>query len=281
MIELHDGRDVSITRRVPTQALEHAKMDWGRRDPLLATGDDRGTHEVVVDDVGEVVGREAVGFQDHDIGVVVLKLDLAADGIVEFDFAIMVAKGTETDDPGDAGFDLRDPLINAEIPVAGVFPIVSGKDFVGLLDFADGVKVLGGAEIRIGGAIDDHLFDDGAVDVAAFGLLIGPIGAFVAVRRVALIGNDAELAKLLDEQVAASGNGAFGVRILQTEEIDAAGLFSQGVGNEGREEASGVKKAGRGWGETSDLSPLLQAARRVFGFQIIDRHRDVGEEELS
>jgi hypothetical protein len=48
-------------------------------------------HEVVIANVGEVIGRKAIALQNDDIDIVILKLDLAADRIDERGLLIVIA----------------------------------------------------------------------------------------------------------------------------------------------------------------------------------------------
>ena len=87
-------------------------MDWGRWDPFLTTGDDGRSHEMVIDDVSEVIGWEAIGLHDDDIDIVVGEFELTSDGILELDLLIVVPHRLITDDPWGSGFDLLDLLVD-------------------------------------------------------------------------------------------------------------------------------------------------------------------------
>ena len=114
-------------------------MNRGGRNPFFAAGDHRRAHEMVVDDVGEVIGRKAVGLEDDDVGIVILEFDFAADRVDEFGLALVVAFAAEADDPRGAGFDTLDTLLVGEVAVPGIDAIVAGKDFALFLRLADGV----------------------------------------------------------------------------------------------------------------------------------------------
>ncbi len=59
-------------------------MFWGGGDPLLGADDVGDLHEVVVDDVGEMVSGEAVGLHQHlVVDVRVLEGDVAAQFVAE------------------------------------------------------------------------------------------------------------------------------------------------------------------------------------------------------
>ena len=216
-------------------------------DPLLAAGDHRRAHEVIVDDVGEVIGRKAVGLQDDDVGVVFLQFDFAADDVGEFDFAVMVAIRVETDDPGSSCLNARNALLVGEIAVAGIFAIIARKRLDGLLLLTNGIEILGGAEVRIGPALGNEVFDDGLVDVGTRGLLIWPVSADIAVWVISFVRLDSKIGELIDEVLSAALDGALGIRVLKAEAINALCLLRRHAGNHGREKRARMKEArGRG-----------------------------------
>ncbi len=52
-------------RRLPAEGLVEQHVLRCRRNPFLGANDVGDTHEVIVDDVGEMVSREAVGLHEH------------------------------------------------------------------------------------------------------------------------------------------------------------------------------------------------------------------------
>ena len=80
----HDGRAVHIGGDVPAKALIE-QVILGGRGQILAAADHVGNaHQVVVDDVGEVIGGQAVTLDKHlVVQGLVLHGDVAEDGIVE------------------------------------------------------------------------------------------------------------------------------------------------------------------------------------------------------
>jgi hypothetical protein len=76
-------------------------MFGGRRNPLLAAHYMGDTHQMVVDDIGKMIGRQAVRFHQHlhiDDGI--FKLNLAAQRVLHHAFAF--ARDFHTDDVGYA-----------------------------------------------------------------------------------------------------------------------------------------------------------------------------------
>ena len=82
-------------RQLPAEGLVEQHVLGRGGDPLLGADDVGDLHEVVVDDVGEVVGREAVGLEQHlVVDVVVREGDVAAQ---------LVAEGWSRPRPGLSG----------------------------------------------------------------------------------------------------------------------------------------------------------------------------------
>ncbi len=70
--------------RGPAEILVQQQMLGSRREPLLAADHVRDLHQVVVDDVGEVIRRQAVGLQQHlHVDRRVLERDRSAREIVD------------------------------------------------------------------------------------------------------------------------------------------------------------------------------------------------------
>ena len=79
LVEVAQQGHVPEARQLPAEGLVEQHVLGGGRDPLLGADDVGDLHEVVVDDVGEVIGGEAVGLeQDLVVDVVVGEGDGAA-----------------------------------------------------------------------------------------------------------------------------------------------------------------------------------------------------------
>ena len=71
-------------RKLPAEGVVEEDVLGGRGDPLFGADDIGDAHEVVVDDVGEVIGGEAVGLhEDLIVDVGVLEGDVAAEFVAE------------------------------------------------------------------------------------------------------------------------------------------------------------------------------------------------------
>ena len=78
---IQDQRHVRVDRHLPAERAVEVHVQRHAADPLVPAQDVRDRHEVVIDDVREVVGREAVRFDQDRIAhlAVVPRLELADD----------------------------------------------------------------------------------------------------------------------------------------------------------------------------------------------------------
>ena len=70
----------------------------------------RRAHQMVVHRVCKMIGGDAVGFQKHEILVVFGHFDRALDKIGEFDAILLISRGTQPHDIGEACLDLLQRL---------------------------------------------------------------------------------------------------------------------------------------------------------------------------
>jgi hypothetical protein len=144
-----------------------------RRQPLLGADDVADAHEVVVDHVGEVVGREAVRLEQHlvvDLGGV--EADRAAEQVVDLELT-----------PG-GHLESDDVLLAGRRPTAGIggveAPAVAVVAELGLaraLLLAQRLEPLARAEAGVGGAARHELTRVVAVDRGALALPVGRVRA--------------------------------------------------------------------------------------------------------
>ena len=80
----HDRRAVDIGRDLPAEGFVEQVIFWRGGEIFAAADDVCNAHQVVVDDVGEVVGGQAVGLQENLIlHLLVLDRNVAEGGVVE------------------------------------------------------------------------------------------------------------------------------------------------------------------------------------------------------
>ncbi len=84
LVGVAEKRHVPEAGALPTEGLVEKDVLGGGGDPLFGADDVGDAHEVIVDDVGEVVGGEAIGLeQDLIVDVVVIEGDVAAEFVAE------------------------------------------------------------------------------------------------------------------------------------------------------------------------------------------------------
>ena len=192
-LALHQRGDVGVADRLEAEGGEQLQVQRHRRDPLVAAQHEGHPHEVVVDGVGEVVGRQREGLgralQQHDVVAVVVGLDAAPDGVVEGHPARFV-RGAEADRERQAGVERRRDPLGRRIAPDGPLAPVAEVDLGGLLALGDVGQLLLGREVGVGAAGLEQGPHVAAVD-------LGPLGLAVrAPRRVGRLGGlDAEVAE--------------------------------------------------------------------------------------
>ena len=141
--------------------------------PLLGADDVGDPHQVVVDHIGQVVGRKAVGLQQDlivDLGV--FKVHLAAQTIHHGGLA-----GLRHGQADDKWLARRGPRVRGGLVQAATVSVVAHEARLALLFGAQLVQSLGGAEAAVGRAGCDQFRDLMSIDLSPLGLAIGAVGA--------------------------------------------------------------------------------------------------------
>ena len=170
----HNHGKVAELGRLPAEGLVHQHVEGGGGNPFLGPHHVGNLHEVVVHDVGQVVGGEAVAFQQHGVGVdvLVLPLDVSQQGVLEP--CDPLHGHLQTDDVGLAGIEVRLNLLLREVAAV---PVVSGGHLVHGLDGANSVQPLGIAEAVVGLSPFHQLLGVLLVQVEALRLDVGAVVA--------------------------------------------------------------------------------------------------------
>ena len=169
-------------RRLVAQRREKADVARRRGDPLVAAGDVRDLHRVVVDDVGQVVRGEAVRLQDHEVvEEAVLVRDLAADEVAEGRGALLWHP--EAHHVRLARTGSTRSLRRVEVAVA---PVVARGLARGALPLAHLAQLIRRAEAAIGVAAREQRSDGRVVALEPLRLHVGrerpaDVGALVPV----------------------------------------------------------------------------------------------------
>ena len=164
---------MNVQRRRPAEGLVEQVVLGCGGEVLVAAHDVGDAHQVIVDDVGEVVGRQAVCLDEHVvIQRVAVHLDVAVDDVVKARLAL--GGDVLADDVGLAGSDARLDLFLAQ--VQAVLVILEGLA-LGLRLGALLIQALLGAEAIVRAALFDQLLRVGQVQVLALGLNVRAAGA--------------------------------------------------------------------------------------------------------
>ena len=166
--------------RLPAKRLVQLHVLGRADDPLLGADDVRDPHQVIVDDVGQVIGRKAIGLEQHLIvdGAVV-DHDVAAQAVVK---ARLTGLGHGQAD--DVLVAARDALLRFGLRNVAIATIVAGRLALGHTRAAHDFQLLGRGKARIRGAAVDQLLTVFLIDRRALGLPIWTaatlgVGAFV------------------------------------------------------------------------------------------------------
>ena len=216
---LHDGRQVDVGGPLPAEGVVHEVVFGGGREVLAAADDVRDAHQVVVDDVGEVVGGHAVALEQDAVFHV---LEVDGHGAVDGVFVAAAALGGDilADDVGHARGELFGDLflgeVQAMLVVAGgaVFPF-------------ERLDALAVAEAVVRPAQLDQLFGVFLIDGGALALHIRPVCA--ADVRPFVVAEPGVFEGVVDDLHGAV-DVALPVRILEAQDELAPLLFGEQVG---------------------------------------------------
>ena len=196
-------------------------------EPLLRPDDVGDPHQVVVHDVCEVVGGEAVALQEDlvvDLGVV--EAHLAAQEVPHDGLAQAAGHG-EPDDVRLARRPAPFGLVPRQRPAVAV---VAEVRLPRLLLLPQRLEPLAGAEAGIGGPAPDELLRVLAVDRRALAL---PVGTVRPADVGALVPAQAQPVQGLEDHGLARGGAALAVGVLDPQDELPAVLAREGVVEEG------------------------------------------------
>ena len=160
----HDRRAVDILRDLPAEALVEEVIFRCRRQILRPAHDVRDAHEMVVDDVCEVIRRQTVALDEHLIVErVVVDRDVAEDLVMER--GLSLARDLLADDIGLAGREICRDLLLAQTRAAAV--IFVDDRAVGNTFFCSVVLI---AEAAVGMAARDEQLGIFLIEPAPLGL---------------------------------------------------------------------------------------------------------------
>ena len=213
-------------RVLPAEGTIEEHVEGCRGEPLLTTDHVADFHQVVIDDVGEVIGGEFVGTLVEHLVVKDRGVDdhVAADDVVNVD--LLAGLNLEAHGIDGALLDEAFYLVGGHRERVAHLHAGGGVVLeVGHL-FALRVEFLGGIECDVGLAGVEELLHILLVDIAALALAVGTL---VATEADALIELDAEPLEGLDDVLLGSGHKALGVGILNTKDELSAVLTGKEI----------------------------------------------------
>jgi len=173
---------VTILRRLPAERPVKENMQGPRGDPFLGPEDMGYFHQMVIDNIGQVIGGKSIAFHDHRIGadVLVFTLHLAHYQVPEFGLSL------QGDFKADhIGFSPIDPplgLRGIQIPAVAIVSEIFAFGF--LLLFPNLVQALCSTKTGIGVPLLYQLITVFCIKITSLRLDIGSevstlIGTFV------------------------------------------------------------------------------------------------------
>ncbi len=251
-------------RRAEPAVLEQLQVDRHGGDPLVAADHVGRAHEVVVHTVGKVVGRDAVGLEEHDVHDVFRQLHLAFYDILIADLLFGVALGLETQDIGLSFGDAPLNFLEGHLPVSGVLAVVAGVHALFFLLFADGVEFLRRAEAGVCQTFFGEFLCEAAVNVSSFALLVGTVGTGLLFEPGdTFIHSDAEVGESFDDAGDAVFHFSLLVGVLDAKEENAAGRIRRQLCDIRGEKAADVQEAGRARRESCDSCAFRETSLGV------------------
>ena len=236
---------------------------------------------MVIHRVGEVIGGDAVGFQEDMIHIVLRNGQLPLDQIVELELVFNGAGGTETENPGIPGLQLGTDLLHGAVTPDGIFSVVAGGFLILLLLFPHGGKLLFGAEAGIGFPLGYQLFGIYVVNGSLLTLAVGAVVSGIAVHGGAFVKMDAVVLQSVDEHLHRAGNLSFGIGILHPEEKHTAALVGHPLGGQPLHQVAQMHKASGGGGHTGNDRTLRNLTGRVLLFKRFGRIGYIGKQEIG
>ena len=151
MLLIRDQGAVDVLRFLPAEGLVQTRVLRSRRKILVAAHHMGDSHQMVIDHVGEVVGRKAVGLdQDHVVQFGVRDRDVAVQGVGECRRAFV--GGILTDHEGHSRSQIRFDLLFRQVQAV----LIVDHDLLAVDHLLQGFKTLLAAEAVICLALFDE-----------------------------------------------------------------------------------------------------------------------------
>ncbi len=241
-VRTQNQRGVDIVRRLIAEGPIHQQMTRGGRNPLLAADNVSDFHGMVVNNISQVIGREAIRLQHHEIvDSAVLENDVPVDSVRKAGPAFV--RHLKAHHGPDTFSFFAGALLAAQAPAGAV---VAGRLFPGDLLLAHLLKSVGGAIAVIGIALRDKAVGSGLIEVESLRL---KIGAIIAADLRSFIPVQTQPAQTLQVGFQRTGGDAGDIRILDAEDERAAGMTGKKPIEHSRAHIADLRAAGRTGGE--------------------------------
>jgi hypothetical protein len=219
-------------------------MLGSRIDPLLAADHVRDTHQVVIDDVGQVIGRHAVGLeQDLRIDHVPVQVDVPAQQVIDTAAAGRL-RHQHANHVGLAGGLTPGHLVFRQMQIRGL----QGSAVAGLAARgAQGLELLGTSIADESLAGIHQLAGVLAIQFHALTLAIGTV---VSAHVGALVPVQAQPAQGIEDRLLRLGGGTRAVRVLDAQEELAAVRTGKAIIEQRHVSGADMGITGGRWGDT-------------------------------
>ena len=235
---------------------------------------------MVVDDVGKVVGRDAVRFEQDDVLVVFRQLDVALDKVAVNEALVRVARAAEAQNIRLAGLDICFNLFQSQVAAFCPLTVVAEVDFHFLLLFAHSGQLFLSAEARISHALFHQLFGKGLVDFSTLSLSVRSIGTVVAFNGSAFVEVQAVVIEYPDDGFHTAFDSTLEVGVLDSQEENTVALVSQTLADDSAEQVAQMHEAGWAWCDTGYLCSLRKISWWVHLFDVLGCCCNIREEQL-
>ena len=260
---LHNRRAVHIDRDLPAESLIEQVVLGGRGEILTAADYMGDAHEMVVHNVGKVIGGEAVSLQqDLIVQGAVFHRDGAIDYIVEGGSAFQ--RHLLTDYIGFAGIQLGLNLLGGEVAAVAV---ILGSNARSLLQFPDLLQTLLVAEAVVSGAQLYQLEGIFLIDAYALTLYIG---AYRAADIRTLVPQQAGVPHGVVDNIHGAFHLTLLVSILDPQDHFTAHALGSKIGIQGCPQVTDMHIAGRTGGKSGAYMIKFHGQSLRFGM-FIDR----------
>ena len=270
---------MDILGQLEAQCLEQLNVEGEAGQPFVTPHHMGGAHQMVVYCMGEMIGGDAVGFQQHLVDVIFGDGEFAFHQVVEFELTGHVTGGAEPQYPGLPGGELRLNVFHGAVTPDGVGTVVAGGFLVRLLLFPHGGQFLFRAEAGIGFSFFYQLLGVHMVDTGALTLTVGAIAAVVAIDGGTLVKVDAIVLQRFNQNLHCTGNLPLCIGVLHPQEQHAAALVCHTFTGQTLHQIAQMDKAGGGGSHTGDNSPFGHISGGIFFFQLLAGGGDIGEQK--